>query len=145
MSTQTITRIDSEVQAVQRMAAEARPIATIPANPAPAPLDSSSPSSSRLRITRRGRVVLAVVTAAVVAAVVGAVLLVGGEAVASQAGDPTDLAYVQVESGQSLWQIAEDVAPERDPRDVVSEIVRLNGLPGADVQAGQQLAIPAGW
>ena len=44
--------------------------------------------------------------------------------------------------GQSLWQIAEAVAPEADPRDVVAEIELLNGIAGA-IQPGERLAIPA--
>ena len=47
--------------------------------------------------------------------------------------------------GDSLWSIAEDIAPERDPRDVVDEIVRLNALDSVVVQAGQSIAIPAAY
>ena len=39
-------------------------------------------------------------------------------------------------------QIAEAVAPEADPRDVVAEIELLNGIAGA-IQPGERLAIPA--
>lgn len=53
--------------------------------------------------------------------------------------------YVVVDTGQSMWQIAEVVAPGADPRDVIAEIVALNQLPSADVQPGQRLAIPAGY
>jgi hypothetical protein len=35
------------------------------------------------------------------------------------------------------------VDPNRDPRDVVAEIVELNTLPGSVLQSGQQLYVPA--
>jgi hypothetical protein len=50
---------------------------------------------------------------------------------------------VTVDSGQSLWQVAETLAPTADPRDVIADIMQLNQLESADVLAGQQLAIPA--
>ena len=46
-------------------------------------------------------------------------------------------------AGESLWSIAQEVAPSADPRDVVDAIVRLNALDGVTVSAGEQLAIPA--
>lgn len=101
-------------------------------------------STSRLRITPRGRAVLA--------ALVAAPLLVtawfGLGVPAAQAGDTAGTAtytYVSVEPGQSLWQIAEQVAPQADPRDVIAGIVRLNNLASADVEPGQELAIPASY
>jgi hypothetical protein len=47
-----------------------------------------------------------------------------------------------VSTGDSLWSIAEDVAPSADPRDVVDAIVRLNGLEGVTIESGQRIAIP---
>lgn len=46
-------------------------------------------------------------------------------------------------SGESLWSIAEEVAPAADPRDVVDAIIRLNALGSGQLEAGQTLAIPA--
>jgi LysM repeat protein len=51
-------------------------------------------------------------------------------------------AQVTVEGGESLWQVASEIAPTKDPRDVVSDLVRLNNLPSAEVAAGQTLAVP---
>ena len=50
---------------------------------------------------------------------------------------------VQVQPGQTLWDIARKVAPDQDPRAVVDAIVDLNALtdPGA-LQVGQRLGIP---
>jgi LysM repeat protein len=69
----------------------------------------------------------------------------GGGATASLEGSSTGFQYVTVEAGQTLWQLAEDVAPAADPRDVISEIMQLNQLTSADVVAGQELAIPAAY
>ena len=48
-----------------------------------------------------------------------------------------------VQSGQSLWSIAEKVAPSADPRDVIADIVSLNQLQSAVVTPGQRIAIPS--
>ncbi|NYF10504.1 LysM repeat protein [Leifsonia sp. AK011] len=104
--------------------------------------DSGRAPAPRLRLTRRGRGVL--LTLAATPLVVAALLfaLNGGGAVASLESTPVSFDYVTVASGQSLWDVAEAVAPGTDPRDVIDSIVRLNQLESADVFAGQQLAIP---
>ncbi|MHB1171702.1 MAG: LysM peptidoglycan-binding domain-containing protein [Lacisediminihabitans sp.] len=96
-----------------------------------------------LRLTKRGRRVFTAFAALplVIAALVFA--LNGGVATATDHGSSTRLQYVTVEAGQSLWQLAETIAPTADPRDVISDLVHLNQLAGTDVQPGQQLAIPA--
>jgi hypothetical protein len=50
--------------------------------------------------------------------------------------------YVTIMSGDSLWGIAEQYAPERDPRDFIAEIVALNNLSDSVVDAGMRLALP---
>ena len=52
-------------------------------------------------------------------------------------------AEVVVAPGETLWNIAERVAPDRDPRGVVDQIRRINHLPSGDVQAGQTLLLRA--
>ena len=96
-----------------------------------------------LRITRRGRAVVTMLAA--LPLVVGALVFAvnGGIATATQSSSSTRFEQVTVTAGQSLWELAADLAPSADPRDVVSDIVHLNQLDGADVQPGQQLAIPA--
>jgi len=54
----------------------------------------------------------------------------------------SDFGYVLVMPGSSLWQVAAEIDPTADPRDLVAEIVRLNQLGGSDVQAGQPIAVP---
>jgi hypothetical protein len=51
---------------------------------------------------------------------------------------------IVVGTGDSLWSIAERIAPTADPRDVVADLERVNDLPGASVQAGRRLLLPAG-
>ncbi|MBX3194974.1 MAG: LysM peptidoglycan-binding domain-containing protein [Microbacteriaceae bacterium] len=106
----------------------------------------------RLRITRRGRAVVAFLAAVplIVAAYLGLGLPAqasGAQATAAQASaglgsGAAAFTYVSVEPGQSLWQLANDIAPEADPREVVADILALNNLRSADVQPGQELAIP---
>ncbi|HUG50285.1 MAG TPA: LysM peptidoglycan-binding domain-containing protein [Terrimesophilobacter sp.] len=105
------------------------------------------PRQAPLRITKRGRAVVTVLAA--IPLVAGALVfaLNGGMATATPTGGSATGAsatfnYVTVASGQSLWQLAATLAPSVDPRDVVSDIVHLNQLDGADVQPGQRLAIP---
>ncbi|WP_394770052.1 LysM peptidoglycan-binding domain-containing protein [Lacisediminihabitans sp.] len=95
-----------------------------------------------LRLTRRGRVVLT--SLAAVPLVIGALVFAinGGSAVATGQVASTSFDYVTVEPGQSLWQLAETVAPSADIRDVVADIVHLNRLESTNLQPGQKIAIP---
>jgi LysM repeat protein len=65
----------------------------------------------------------------------------GGAAASNERG--SSLTYVTVQPGETLWQLAGEIAPSADPRDVISDIVRVNNLPDSTIQAGEQLAIPA--
>jgi LysM repeat protein len=49
---------------------------------------------------------------------------------------------VTVEQGDSLWTLAQRVAPDDDPRDVVAQIRDLNELSSAGLVPGQQLVLP---
>jgi hypothetical protein len=98
---------------------------------------------ARLRLTARGRAVFTTLAAAPLVAIAVFLGLGGGDAVASHDGSGAPLEYVSVAPGESLWQLAEQVAPQADPREVVADILTLNQLASADVQPGQQLAIPS--
>ena len=98
-------------------------------------------SQPRLRLTRRGRAVFTALAA--IPVVVGVMLfaLNGGGATATSSSGELEL--VTVQAGQSLWQLAEEIAPQNDPRDVISDILAVNDLESGSVQAGQRLALPA--
>lgn len=99
-------------------------------------------ATPRLRLTRRGRVVLTSLFAAPLAALVLATALNGGIATASSDVPTGSFEYVTVQSGQSLWELAESIAPAADPRDVISNIVRLNQLENSELHPGDHIAIP---
>ena len=107
--------------------------------------------TTRLHLTRRGRVVFTTLAALPLAAIALVVALNGGMAAAEgattvgAAGSQTvGFEYVTVQPGQSLWQLAVSLAPTSDPRDVIAEIISLNQLSSDSVQAGQRLALPIG-
>jgi hypothetical protein len=105
--------------------------------------DMSAGVHTRLRLTRRGRIVLT--SLASIPIVVGALFfaLNGGGAAASGDQATVQFQHVTVQSGQSLWSIAEKVAPSADPRNVIADIISLNQLDSAVVSPGQRIAIPA--
>lgn len=101
--------------------------------------------TTRLRLTVRGRRVVAFLAALPLLIALGAAALGGGAALASfDTGAPAGtFSEITVMSGETLWSIAEEVAPGADPRDVIAEITRLNALDGGVISAGQRIAIPA--
>jgi len=99
-----------------------------------------------LRLTRRGRVVVAAIAALLVTVVS---LLAAGAAQATNHALPPgaarqNLVQVVVRPGQSLWSVAEGADPDQDTRAVIQQIVDLNALSGDIVFAGQQLWVPRG-
>jgi LysM repeat protein len=99
----------------------------------------------RLHLTRRGRSVLTTLAAIPLVLAAFAFVINGGGATATLEGSKVPFEYVTVQPGQSLWQIAETVAPAADPRDVILEFMSLNGLDSSDIVAGQELAIPVAY
>lgn len=108
------------------------------------PAFGASGVRTRLRLTRRGRVVLTGLAAVpiVIAVLVGALSSDGAVAGIDDGVAPVAFETVVVGAGDTLWGIAETVAPSEDPREVILEIMRLNGLATAVVQPGQELALP---
>jgi hypothetical protein len=88
-----------------------------------------------LRLTRFGRLVVAVLLAAVIAA-----LAVGlaGQLASASAGSRT----VTVSPGQTLSGIAARELPELGVADGVVELQLANSLSSTEIHAGQQLVIP---
>ena len=61
---------------------------------------------------------------------------------ATDSNAPVAVTFVTVEPGQSLWSIAERIAPNTDPREWIRQVMTLNAMQGADVVAGQRLVLP---
>ena len=100
--------------------------------------------ATRLRLTARGRRVVLALAAVPLAAGIAFGALSGGSAMASNDQVATaSFETVTVMPGDTLWSIAEGIAPQADPREVIGEITRLNALEGGALQIGEQLAIPA--
>lgn len=89
----------------------------------------------QLRLTRRGRVVVALAAIAVAAAGMwGMARVIAPSTVA----EPV---VVEVRPGDTLWQIARQVAPGADTRDVVARVKRDNDLSDGVLHAGQRLVV----
>jgi hypothetical protein len=91
-----------------------------------------------LRLTRRGRVVV-LAFFVLLASAVGVLL-----ATASRASNPAaeSAPTVVVQPHDTLWSIAGRTVPGANPRAVVFEIRRLNGLPDFTVHPGERLIVP---
>jgi LysM domain len=122
--------------AAGRLAVPARPIATSRL--------ASNPPGGRLRLTRRGRIVIAAIAALLVTTLS---LIAAAAAQATSHSVPQraagqHLIQVTVRPGQTLWSVAESADPDADPRAVVQRIVDLNGLKTDVIQPGEQLWVP---
>ncbi len=105
--------------------------------PARAAVPSAAPTG-RLTLTRRGRVVIALL--GLVLATAG---VMGGRAVADGPQQATEVQTYSVQSGDTMWSIAQGVAqPGEDVRDVVIRLQRLNDLGDSSLLAGQVLMLP---
>jgi hypothetical protein len=95
-----------------------------------------------VRVTRRGRAAVVLL----LAAVLFAAFSLGRTAsdAADVAGEPSAprLEQATVQPGESLWSVAQRIAPENDPREVIQQIRRLNDLESSQLQVGQQLLLP---
>ncbi len=101
-------------------------------------MPATSPQAS-IRLTRRGRRLVATL-------LTFSGLLIGGVSVgvasagATAPGKPAEV--ITVQSGDTLWALAERVYPDRDPREGVSLLRDMNpALAAADLAIGQRLVI----
>ena len=95
---------------------------------------------SSVRLTRRGRIVFLM---AFLAAAFVVMVAFGGWATATHdSGTPEPVRVVEVQEGDTLYDIAGRVAEPGQVRDMVHHIQQLNSLSGATLQVGQKLAIP---
>jgi hypothetical protein len=105
------------------------------------PARRAATRSSRVRLTRRGQWVAVMLLAAMAFTVLA---LIGPRSSAVPGNAKLEpVQTVQVQPGQTLWDMAHEVAPDQDPRAVVDAIVDLNALvdPGS-LQVGQRLGVP---
>jgi len=109
-----------------------------------------APPRSTVRLTRRGRIVVAILlTAACLLLAALAWMAVAARAQAADGGLPPGAVYrnltsVVVHPGQTLWSIASQAEPAADPRVVMQEIADLNALQGSSIEPGQRLWVPRG-
>jgi len=102
-----------------------------------------------VRLTRRG-----VAATGLVVALLGAALLIvahsslAGSTLAGSQMQPAartgiggGFSTVVVQRGDSLWSIARQLAPDRDPRAVVEQLRSVNRLPGVALWPGQVLRV----
>lgn len=108
-----------------------------------APARVSEARRPRVRLTHRGRVVALLVFVGLALSVL---LTLGGfSAVASlDGGTPVPVRVVTVQPGDTLYDIASDIAAPGEIRETVLKIQELNSLPSASLEEGQKLAVPRG-
>ena len=103
---------------------------------------TTSTRPAAVRLTRRGRALLVLVLAAVLLAAFSLGRTASQAAdVAAEPGRP-QLQQTTVQPGESLWSVAQRIAPDNDPRDVIAQIRRLNDLSSTQLRVGQQLLLP---
>jgi hypothetical protein len=110
----------------------------------PAPRGQAAPAP--LRLTRRGRIVVAAAAALLVTLL--SLLATGAAWATSPSATPRGAdqtpAQVVVLPGQSLWSVAETADPNADTQAVMQQIIELNGLTSDVINVGQRLWVPRG-
>jgi hypothetical protein len=107
-----------------------------------------APRSARVRLTRRGKIVVGVLAVIAVASVAALFwLAVAGQAQAAGQVGPAgpaghSMLRVVVRPGESLWTIAVRTDPAADPRVVIQQIIDDNALRGTAIRAGQVIWVP---
>lgn len=128
-----------------------RPLAASPTRVLPHPVDVRSPQSVRiaapigstasgLRLTTRG-LVAAWAAGAIVVGLLLAAAYLSWRPSAAPISSSRPVGTVRVQPGDTLWSIAERVAPGRDPRNVVADLRAVNHLQGASLVPGQLLTV----
>jgi len=99
-------------------------------------------AGGRVRLTRRGRLAVFLVTLAAV--LVAGVFLGAGSVATQERGESVPSSVVMVAPGETLWDIASRITPSgEDVRDTMYDIKRLNALPSSALDAGQRIRVPA--
>ena len=107
---------------------------------------ATSRTRGHVRLTRRGRLLVLVALVGVLFAAFSlgrsasqAAPRVDAPAAAAVPAAPQQLT---VQHGESLWTLAQRIAPDDDPRDVVAQLRQINDLSSSSVRPGQQLLLP---
>jgi LysM domain len=145
ISSQTRVAAEKRVTGHARLAGQARVVGQPGVVQPPGPVRRPGP----VRLTRRGRRVVAGLVIGVI--IVGVTVLwmtaAGSVQASSQGSTPQGSPYrgmtqVVVRPGQTLWSIASAAEPSSNLWAVVQQIINVNALSGASVQAGQLLWVP---
>jgi Tfp pilus assembly protein FimV len=101
-----------------------------------------APVSKRHRLNAKGRRFVRQATVLIVATTAAISFFSGQAATAGSTAVKANFTYVTIHSGESLWQLAAQLAPNQDRRDWIAKVVDLNALTSADVVPGQRIALP---
>lgn len=96
--------------------------------------------SPKVRLTRRGRLLVLIM---VLACLAGLFLLSAGRSEAGSQASVATTTRVVVQPGQTLWQVAAEAMPGTDTREAITHIRELNALTSSVVRPGQALVVPA--
>ena len=130
-------RTEGRRPAPLRMRASGEAVQTTTEVVAAAPTESASVIRSApegYRIGRWARLTLTITVLAATVVVVASLIAPAG---------PQALVDVTVAPGDTLWSIATEAAPDRDPRDVIDEIRQLNDMGSGALPVGVVLRVPA--
>ena len=101
---------------------------------------SAVPVRPQVRLTRRGRLVVFLVSLLLV---LGAAFFLGATSVAtSEKGTDQPTEKVMVGEGDTLWDIAAGLADDGEVRAMMTTIRELNALDSSMLVAGQELFVP---
>lgn len=124
-------RLRCEPGSIRRRTGVARPVATVRGG-------SAARHTRGLHLTRRGRLVALLLLLAVLT-VAFSVGRVTSTALGAAGGSSAE---VVVHRGDTLWSIAERIAPNSDPRSTAADLMAVNGLGSPSLQVGQHLRLP---
>ncbi len=101
-----------------------------------------SVSCNKIRLTPRGKKVFGIFFAIVFCCSASLVAANIPVATATSAHAEASLSYIVPIEGDTLWSLAAELDPNRDPRELVAELIDLNRLESAIIIAQQPLAVP---
>ena len=104
---------------------------------------ATAPTATPGQQHSKGRYMARRLTALAVAIAGLGFFVAGQSASASNESVKVAFEHVTVQSGDTLWRLAESYAPGQDARDWIANVVSLNSLTSVDIQPGQELALPS--